>query len=60
MLRKFLGNTQDPAMGKLGPTWDEPYRVTSIGGVGAYQLEDLDERPVAMPWNVFNLKKCYF
>ena len=47
-------------MGKLGPTWDVPYKVTSIAGVGAYQLEDLDEKPVAMPWNVFNLKKCYF
>ena len=22
MLRKVLGNTQDPAMGKLGPTWE--------------------------------------
>jgi len=60
VLRKFLGNTRDPAMGKLGPTWEGPYRVTSITGIGAYRLEDLDERPVARPWNVFNLKKYYF
>ena len=35
-------------------------RALSIARVGAYQLEDLDERPVARPWNVFNLKKYYF
>ena len=60
MLRKVLGNTQDPAMGKLGPTWEGPYKITSIAGVGAYRLKDLDERSVARPWNVFNLKKYYF
>ena len=54
VLRKVVGNTQDPSMGKLGPTWEGPYRVTSIMGIGAYWLEDLDERPMAMPWNVFN------
>ena len=49
MLRKILGNTKDPSMGKLGPTWEGPYRMTSITGVGAYWLEDLDERPIARP-----------
>ena len=47
-------------MGKLGSTWQGPYKVTSIAGVDAYQLKVLDERPVARPWNVFNLKKYYF
>ena len=28
--------------------------------VNAYRLEDLDQRPIAKPWNVFNLKKYYF
>ena len=60
MLRKVLRNTRDPAMGKLGPTWQGPYKVTSIAGVGAYRLKVLDERPVTRPWNVFNLKKYYF
>ena len=60
VLRKVLGNTLDPTMGKLGLTWEGPYRITSIAGVGAYRLEDLDERLVARPWNVFNLKKYYF
>ena len=56
----ILGNTRDPTMGKLGPTWEGPYRVTSIARVGAYWREDLDERLVARPWNVFNLKNYYF
>ena len=59
VLRKVLGNTRDPAIGKLGSTWEGPYRFTSIARVGVYQLEDLDERPIARPWNVFNLKKYY-
>lgn len=60
VLRRVLGNNQDPAIEKLGPTWEGPYKVTSIAGIGAFWLKDLDERPVARPWNVFNLKKYYF
>ncbi|XP_075659000.1 uncharacterized protein LOC142628847 [Castanea sativa] len=60
VLRKVLGNTRDPTMGKLGPTWEGPYRVTSIAVIGAYRLQELDERPITRPWNVFNLKKYYF
>ena len=60
VLRKVVGNTRDPAMGKLGLTQEGPYRVTSIAGIGAYQLEDLDKKPVARPWNVFNLEKYCF
>ena len=48
-LRKVVGNTRDLAMGKLGPTWEEPYKVTFIAGIYAYRLKDLDEKPVARP-----------
>ena len=27
VLRKVTPATKDPAQGKLGPTWEEPYRV---------------------------------
>ena len=60
VLRKVLGNTRDLAMEKLGLTWEGPYRVTSVVGIGAFRLKDLDERLIARPWNVFNLKKYYF
>ena len=46
VLRKVMGNTRDSSRGKLGPTWEGFYRVTSIVGKGAYRLEDLDENPV--------------
>ena len=49
ILRKVLGNTKNLAWGKLGPNWEGPYCITSVTGVGAYYLEDLDERAVLHP-----------
>ena len=60
VLRRAVGNMRDTSAGKLAPTWEGPYKVTSIAGAGAYYLEDLDERPLPRPWNVHNLKKFYY
>ena len=60
VLRKVLGNTKNPAWGKLGPNWEGPYRITSVAGIGVYYLEDLDEKTVLHPWNVNNLKRYYY
>ena len=57
VLRKVVGNTKNPAWGKLGLNWEGPYRIATVAGIGAYYLEDLDERAVLHPWNVNNLKK---
>ncbi|KAL0406285.1 UNVERIFIED_CONTAM: hypothetical protein Slati_3942400 [Sesamum latifolium] len=46
-------------VGKLDPTWEGPYKVTSVIERGAYRLEDLEGRPLPRPWNVHNLKKYY-
>ena len=46
VLRKVVGHVRDTNAGKLDPTWEGPYRVTTIAGVEAYYLEDLDERPL--------------
>ncbi|KAL0395051.1 UNVERIFIED_CONTAM: hypothetical protein Slati_4471300 [Sesamum latifolium] len=43
-------------IGKLDPTWEGPYKVTSVIGKGAYELEDPEGRPLPGPWNVHNLK----
>ena len=59
MLRKVVENMRDASAGKLAQTWEGPYRVTTIASLGAYYLEDLDERPLPRPWNVHNLKKFY-
>ncbi|KAL0410993.1 UNVERIFIED_CONTAM: hypothetical protein Slati_3689000 [Sesamum latifolium] len=32
-------------IGKLDPTWEGPYKVTSVLGKGAYELEDPEGRP---------------
>ena len=60
VLRKVLGTARNPAWGKLGPNWEGPYRITSVAGIGAYFLEDLDERVMPRPWNVNNLKSYYY
>ena len=60
VLRKVLGSTKNPAWGKFGPNEEGPYRITSVAGIGAYYLEDLDEKTVFHPWNVNNLKMYYY
>ena len=39
VLRKAIGNMRDTNAGKLAPTWEGPYRVTTIVDAGAYYLE---------------------
>ena len=56
VLRKVLGTAKNPVWEKLGPNWEEPYRITSVAGIGAYFLEDLDEHVIPRHWNVNNLK----
>ena len=60
VLRKVFGTAKNPTWGKLGPNWEGPYRITSVAGVGAYYLEDLDENIVLHPWNVNNLRRYYY
>ena len=60
VLKKVLGNTKNPAWGKLELNWEGPYRITSVVGIGAYNLEDLDEKTVHHPSNVNNLKRYYY
>ena len=60
VLRKFLSTAKNPTWGKLGPNWEGPYRITSVAGIGAYFLEDLDERVISCPWNVNNSKMYYY
>ena len=60
VLRKVLGMMKNPAWEKLWPNWEGPYRITSLAGIGAYFLEDLDENVVPRPWNVNNLRMYYY
>ena len=60
VLRKVLGTAKNSAWGKLGPNWEGLYRITSVAGIGAYFLEDLDEHVIPRIWNVNNLKRYYY
>ena len=60
VLRKVVGTAKNPSWGKLGPNWEEPYRITSIAGIRAYYLEDFDEYVISRPWNVNNLWRYYY
>ena len=60
VLRKVLGTVKNLAWGKLGPNWEGLYRITSVAGIGAYYLEDLEKNVVPRPWNVNNLRRYYY
>ena len=60
VMRKILSSAKNPSWGKLGPNWEGPYRITFVAGIGAYYLEDLDEKTVPRPWNVNNLRRYYY
>ena len=60
VLRKALGTIKNLAWGKLGPNWEGLYRITSVAGIGAYYLEDLEKNVVPRPWNVNNLRMYYY
>ena len=55
MLRKVVSTAKKLLWGKLGPNWKGPYRITSMAGIGAYFLKDLDENIIPHLWNVNNL-----
>ena len=42
VLRKVSIATKDPNQGKLGPTWEGPYKVVHYSRRGSYHLETLD------------------
>ena len=60
MLRKVVGAAKNPSWGKLRPNWEGSYQITSVVGMSAYYLEDLDEKAIPHSWNVNNLKKYYY
>ena len=60
VLGKVLGTAKNPVWEKLGPNWEEPYRIISVAGIKAYFLENLDEHVIPCPWNVNNLKMYYY
>ena len=58
-MQRIVGSMKDQNARKLDPNWEGPYRVTTVAEMGAYYLEDVEERLLPRPWNVSNLKKYY-
>ena len=50
---------KNPTRGKLGPTWEGPYKVIHYSRRGSYLLKDLDGNKLPRPWNVEHLKRYY-
>nr|XP_023900782.1 uncharacterized protein LOC112012635 [Quercus suber] len=59
VLRKVTQATKDPTQGKLGPTWEGPYKVIHYSRQDSYHLETLDRQRLPRPWNVEHLKKYH-
>ena len=59
VLRKVITTTKDSSQGKLGPTWEGPYRVVHYSRQGSYHLETPDEQRLPWPWNIEHLKKYH-
>ena len=59
VLKKVSLTTKNPAHGKLGPNWKEPYKIINCKRQGSYYLEALDGRKLEHPWNVEHLRRYY-
>ena len=49
VLRKVTLATKDPTQGKLGPTWEGPYKVVKFHRRGTYHLKKLDNTALPHP-----------
>ncbi|KAD5960623.1 hypothetical protein E3N88_12095 [Mikania micrantha] len=56
VLRKAFRNTTNPAVGKLAPKWEGPYKIESKAGKGAYKLTNMEGEPLPRSWNAIHLK----
>ncbi|GJZ38830.1 reverse transcriptase domain-containing protein [Tanacetum coccineum] len=45
--------------GKLGPTWEGPYKVIQAFQSGAYKLSNMKGEEIPKTWHACNLRRCY-
>ena len=59
VLKTLLPARKDPAHGKLGPNWEEPYIVSRIIRPGNYELQTEEGKTLPHSWNAEHLKWLY-
>ena len=59
VLRKTITAIKDPTQGKLGHTWEGPYRVIHYSRQESYHLETMGGQRLPRPWNIEHLKKYH-
>ena len=59
ILCKVTPATKNPTQGKLGPTWEGPYKIIHYSSQGSYHLETMEGKKIPRPWNIEHLKKYH-
>ena len=59
-VKENCGCCQGPILGKARIQLGRTFRITSVARIGAYYLDDSNEKAVSRPWNVNNLKRYYY
>ena len=59
VLQKVTLATKNPTQGKLGPTWEGPYKIIHYSRQGSYHLESMDGSKLPRPWNIEHLKRYH-
>ena len=60
VLHRVFQNTKEVGVGKLGPNWEGPYKITKVVGQGAYKLQVRDGYDIHNSWNATHLKLYHF
>ena len=58
-MRKTEVTRGDSGIGKLGATWEGPYKITKVIGSGTYKLQTMEGKDLSRTWNVENLKRFF-
>ena len=56
---KVTPATRDSTQGRLGSTWEGPYRIVHYSRQGSYHLKTLDKQRLPRPWNIEHFKKYH-
>nr|XP_025638006.1 uncharacterized protein LOC112733303 [Arachis hypogaea] len=56
VLRRTEEARRPPTHGKLAANWEGPFQIIKVLGMGAYQLQTLQGKPISGTWNISSLK----